>query len=196
VAATGAITFAGTGTATGTATVTINGTNVTYVYTTSTTATAVASQIVIAIGANTTTNALVAATSSAGVVNLTAQTAGYTGNSITYLATTTASTGITVTPITATHLTGGLDSTASSDAWSCNSPAETNTSANFWRIPSGSTATCTFTDHITNTNTTAGGWFQPKIDNISWMTSATTTGDFDQTTGLTGLQTSQFYLGI
>jgi hypothetical protein len=83
----------------------------------------------------------------------------------------------------------------SSDAWSCNAPAETNTNANFWRIPSGSTASCTFTDHLTNTGGTAG-WFQPKITQISWMTSATTTGNIDQTTGLTGLQTSQFYLGI
>jgi len=83
----------------------------------------------------------------------------------------------------------------SSDAWSCTSPAETNTSANFWRIPSGSTATCVFTDQITNTGGTPG-WFQPTINHIKWMTSATTTGNIDQTWGLTTLKTDQFYLGI
>ena len=196
VAATGAITFTTIPTGTGTATVTINTTNVTYTYTTSTPLATVAAGIVTAIEANATTTALVAATSSDGTVNLTAKTAGYAGNSITYSATTTASTGITVTPITSTNMTGGIDATASSDAWSCDYPAETNTNANFWRIPSGSTASCTFTDHITNTNATAGGWFQPKINNISWMTTATTTGDIDQSWGLTGLQTVQFYLGI
>jgi len=90
----------------------------------------------------------------------------------------------------------GPTAPTSSDAWSCNSPAETNTSANFWRIPSGSTASCTFTDQITNTAGTAG-WFQPTINQISWMTSATTTGNIDQVLGLSTLKTTpQFYLGI
>jgi len=198
VAATGVITFTTNPTAAGTAKVTISGTDVTYNYSTTSadTISTVASGIVTAIGANATTTALVAATSSAGVVNLTAKTAGYAGNSITYSATTTASTGITVTPIASTNMTGGINATASSDAWSCNTPGETTTNANFWRIPNGNTATCTFTDQITNTNTSAAGWFQPTLTNISWMTSATTTGGIDQNWGLTTLKTSQFYLGI
>ena len=98
---------------------------------------------------------------------------------------------------TTTTITDSIGPAAptSSDAWSCNTPGETTTNANFWRIPNGNTATCTFTDQITNTGGTAG-WFQPTLTNISWMTSATTTGDIDQNWGLTTLKTSQFYLGI
>ncbi|MEF3254861.1 MAG: hypothetical protein K6348_04765, partial [Deferribacterales bacterium] len=99
---------------------------------------------------------------------------------------------------TNTGITGIADNyttASSSDAWSCNSPAETNTTnSNYWRIPSGSTATCTFTDHLTNTGAVEGGWFQAKINNIKWSTSTGGT-IVDQTWGLTGLQTSQFYLG-
>jgi hypothetical protein len=201
VAATGAITFTGTGTATGTATVTINGTNVTYVYTTSTTATSVASEIVAAIEANATTTALVAATSSGGVVNLTAKTAGYAGNSITYLATTTASTGITASPSVSTYLTGGLDSQSTATTWTCNSPAVEDTSLGpnkyLWRIPSGVTANCIFSTLLTNTDATAG-YFEIALGGVKWYISATSTsGSFvTQTWGLTNIKTGAFYLGI
>ena len=201
VAATGSITFTGTGTATGTATVTINGTDVTYTYTTSTTATSVASQIVTAIGNNTTTNALVAAASSDGTVNLTAQTAGYAGNSITYSATTTASTGITASPSVSTNLTGGLDSQSTSTTWTCNSPAVEDTSLGdndyLWRITSGSTANCTFSTLVTNTAGTAG-YFRVALGGVKWYTSATSTSSsfITQNWGLTNINTGAFYLGI
>jgi len=200
VAATGEITFEGTGTATGTATVTINTTDVTYSYTTSTASSTVASEIVLAIEANSTTTALVVATSTAGVVSLTAQTAGYAGNSITYLATTTDA-GITVTPIASTEMTGGIDATSGSLAWTCSSPAIDATAAaeasSMWyKISEGASASCEATDHLTNTNATAGT-FQVALTTIMWSpTVASSTTRVTQIWGLNTLKTGLKYLGI
>ncbi|HOK17599.1 MAG TPA: hypothetical protein PL164_02515, partial [Candidatus Paceibacterota bacterium] len=189
------------GTATGTATVTINGTEVSYAYTTSTTATTVASQIVTAIENNATTTALVAATSSGGTVNLTARIAGYNGNSITYSATTTPDTGITVSPTANTNMTGGLNTQSTSTTWTCNSPAVEDTSKGaghyLWRIPSGSTANCTFSTLLTNTNSGYPGYFSVALYKVKWFTAATDTADsfIEQTWGLTNINTGDFYLG-
>jgi hypothetical protein len=199
VAATGQIVFTATPTADGVATTTINGTSVNYSYSTTTPdyAETVANELAAAINADGTLSALVSAattTDDDGIINLTAVTAGYDGNSITYNATTTAATGITADPSTATNMTGGLNTQSTSTTWTCASPADNNT-AGYWKIPEGLTANCTFSTLVTNTNATAN-YFSVALSNVTWATTATTTTVVDQTWGLTNIKTSDFALGI
>jgi len=89
---------------------------------------------------------------------------------------------------------------STSTTWTCNSPAVEDTSKGaghyLWRIPSGSTANCTFSTLITNTGGTAG-YFRVALGGVRWYTAATTTaGSFiNQTWGLTNINTGDFYLG-
>jgi hypothetical protein len=195
IAATGQIVFStGTVIATGTATITINTASVSQVYATDTpnydTGEEVANALAATINASSSLPVTAATTTANdGIVNLTAKIAGYAGNSITYLATTTASTGITVTPTTATNMTGGLND---STTWTCNSPADNTTNADFWRIPSGNNATCVFSYHAVNTGGTAN-YYQLVLNGVKWATSATVGAT--QGYGFTTFKTNTFYLG-
>jgi len=200
VAAIGDITFSGTASTTGTATTTINSANVHYVYDNAATSTTVAIGMAAAINAASTTLG-VTATSDGEVVSLMAVTAGFAGNSITYNATTTADTGITATPVTATDLTGGLNTQSTSTTWTCSSPsasvADAAADASYlWKIPSGSTANCTFSALVTNTNATVG-YFSVALEHAKWsITAASTTASYiNQSWGFTNIKTADFYLG-
>ena len=190
VAATGTITIAGTATADGTATVTINGVVATVNYGTSTptSATEVAAAIVTGINAASSTM-LVTAANTAGAIALTANTAGYAGNSITIVAVTTGN-GITET-VSGTNLTGGLNTGGVTDTtWKCNSPAYNGTT--YWKIESGQSANCTYNALVTNTGGTAG-YFTVAVGGINWSTSNASYAA--QTYGLTNIKTDSFYLG-
>jgi len=88
----------------------------------------------------------------------------------------------------------------SSTTWSCNSPAVEDTSEgagkHLWRIPSGSTANCTFSTTVVNTGGTAG-YYRVALKSVKWFTSATSTDAsfIPQTWGLTNIDTGDFYLG-
>ena len=105
-----------------------------------------------------------------------------------------------VTPGLYETLTGGTSTTTTSTTWTCNSPAVEDTSLgttkSLWRIPSGSTANCTFSTLVTNTGGTAG-YFRVALGGVKWYTSpsATSTLFINQTWGLTNINTGDFYLG-
>jgi len=96
---------------------------------------------------------------------------------------------------TLTKPTNATSST--STTWTCNSPAvEYSGVDEMWRIPSGSTANCTFSTLVTNTNSIAG-YFNVALSGVKWTTSATTTSSsiVTQEWGLTNINTGDFYLG-
>jgi len=105
--------------------------------------------------------------------------------------------GMSVTVTTPTSAT-----TSSSTTWTCNSPAvEDNISGGgatttLWRITSGNTANCTFSDLLTNTDGTVG-YFSVALTGVKWYTSATSTTDsfISQAWGFTNIKTADFYLG-
>jgi hypothetical protein len=96
---------------------------------------------------------------------------------------------------TLTKPTNATSST--STTWTCTSPAvEYSGVDEMWRIPSGSTANCTFSTLVTNTNSIAG-YFNVALGGVKWATSATTTAGsiVTQNWGLTNINTGDFYLG-
>jgi len=89
-------------------------------------------------------------------------------------------------------ITGKINNntTVTSDAWICTNATE-DTTNKFWRITSGSTATCEYNGVFT---TTSAGYYYVNIYSINWNTSATSTGEVTQTWGIDTLKTGQTYL--
>jgi len=93
-----------------------------------------------------------------------------------------------------------------STTWTCSSPsasvADAVTASYLWKIPSGSTANCTFSALITNTSTTTAtttaSYFSVAVEHAKWSITAasTTTSYIDQSWGLTNIKTADFHLGI
>ena len=197
VAATGQIVFStSTVTADGTGTTTINSYSVSQSYSTTTSDTGeeVANALAVKINLDSNISALVtAATTTAddGIINLTAVTAGYAGNSITYSATTTASTGITVTPTTATNLTGGLNAIASTFAYSVTDYE--SDSSYVYKIAQNTTATVSVTTHLDNNGGTAG-MSSSDLTHFLWDDTSTTPTANDWTWGLETFHTDDLYL--
>jgi len=99
-------------------------------------------------------------------------------------------------------LTGGTATTSTSTTWTCSSPAVSvadtdSVAAQLWRVPSGSTANCTFSTLVTNTAGTAG-YFSVALEHAKWYTTATSTAAsyINQSWGLTNIKTADFHLGI
>jgi hypothetical protein len=199
VAATGQIVFStGTVIAAGTATTTINSTSVSQAYATTTTnmdtGEEVANALAGKINADGTLSTLVIAattTDNDGIINLTAKTAGYDGNSITYSATTTASTGITVTPTTATNLTGGLNAIASTFAYSVT--GHESDSSYVYKIAQNTTATVSVTTHLDNNGGTAG-MSSSDLTHFLWGSADSAPTANDWTWGLETFHTDDLYL--
>ncbi len=100
---------------------------------------------------------------------------------------TTASPGIKEAVI----FTPGAQS-ATGSTWMCDSTAVEDTTKHVWRIPSGSTAVCTFQYHTVNTTTPA--WYHVSIGKIIWGTDNELTTPREQTTGIGGLKAPSLYL--
>jgi len=96
-------------------------------------------------------------------------------------------------------LTGGTSTTTTSTTWTCNSPAVEDTTLGagkyLYRIPSGTSANCSFSTLVTNTDGTAG-YFSVALGGVKWYDSATSTADsfIPQDWGLTNIKTADFYL--
>jgi len=99
---------------------------------------------------------------------------------------------------TLTKPTNATSTTATT--WTCSGPAVEDTSLGsgkyLWRIPSGSTANCTFSTLVTNTDSYSG-YFNVALGGVKWYTSASATSSLfiDQNWGLTNINTGDFYLG-
>lgn len=96
------------------------------------------------------------------------------------------------TSSSALTVTGGPATNTVSTTWSCNSPADNTTNTNFWRIPAGTTASCTMNYHAVNTGGTAG-YYQLVLNKVTWATTATVGSG--QTYGFTTFKTNTFYVG-
>ncbi|MGE4554899.1 MAG: hypothetical protein AB7D02_02125, partial [Candidatus Paceibacterota bacterium] len=82
------------------------------------------------------------------------------------------------------------DFTDAEDSWTCTNATE-DTTNKFWRITSGSTATCEYNGVFT---TSTAGYYYAKISQIDWNTSATTTNAINQNWALDALKTGQTYI--
>ena len=91
--------------------------------------------------------------------------------------------------------TSGTES-ASGSTWICDSVAVEDTTNKMWRIPSGSTAVCTYQYHTVNTATAS--WYHVSIGSIRWGTSISNLngGGTNQTTGIDALKAPSLYLAI
>ena len=99
----------------------------------------------------------------------------------------TLSNALTGTGVTAT----GTPSTT----WTCNSPADNTSYSGYWRIPSGNTATCTFSYHAVNTGGPVG-YNQLALQKVTWNTTNATSSAVAQNYGFESTyKTNTFYLG-
>ncbi|MGB9681289.1 MAG: peptidoglycan-binding domain-containing protein [Minisyncoccia bacterium] len=80
----------------------------------------------------------------------------------------------------------------SSASWTCSNATEDSTNK-FWRITSGSTATCEFNATFKLTGSSDAGYYEVRLASIGWNTSATSTGAVSQTWGIDTLKTGQTY---
>lgn len=65
---------------------------------------------------------------------------------------------------------------------------------NYYRIVAGSTATCELNAVIQLATSTENGYYQVKVGQVTWNTSATTTNDFNQIWGWDNFKTGSLYL--
>jgi peptidoglycan hydrolase-like protein with peptidoglycan-binding domain len=83
------------------------------------------------------------------------------------------------------------DNTLTSN-FACTSNAE-DYNTDYYRIPAGTTATCELAA-VLQLATTGSAFYQVQVDTITWNTSATTTGEVDQTWGWDNFKTGSLYL--
>ena len=76
--------------------------------------------------------------------------------------------------------------------FACTSNAE-DYNTDYYRIPAGTTATCEL-DAVLQLATTGSAFYQVQVDTITWNTSATTTGEVNQTWGWDNFKTGSLYL--
>ncbi len=80
----------------------------------------------------------------------------------------------------------------SSTSWTCSNATE-DTTTKFWRITSGSTATCEFNATFKLTGSGDAGYYEVRVNSIGWNTSATSTNAVTQDWGIDTLKTGQTY---
>jgi hypothetical protein len=76
--------------------------------------------------------------------------------------------------------------------FACTSNAE-DYNADYYRIPAGTTATCEL-DAVLQLTATGSAFYQVQVGQITWNTSATTTGEVNQTWGWDNFKTGSLYL--